>query len=396
MSKAYTFCILSGKIIAFVILQPVICITLILACHSSQKRNSMSNGIYHTGFNIYIKPTYIVTMPELTGLSGLRSSKQKTNESNLSDNSHKGHLSKKSMSKLRNAINWLISSAKYKRVYSKADDKNFWFKVNFVTLTVPPQHGNCVDEKTFKKVLHAWLMYASKYFYLKNYVWKIETHEDGRLHIHLCTDTFLHYRKLRKSWNGTLAYNGLLDKHFQQFGNHDPNSTDVHSVRKVNDVAAYLATYMAKKSTLPAEFKGRIWSCNRELSHTNQCTINVDVHEMGSVMRSLAHNQIRYSNLESPPDALGQRKKIGEIFFVNTDIWSRIIKGKIKDAYDTHRFYIRSGSASPPLDYLSVDKFSEKTIAEYVEKSKPTNQIIPCKTENFIRKIGQMKFDLPF
>ncbi len=356
----------------------------------------MSNGIYHTGFNIYIKPTYIVTMPELTGLSGLRTSKQRENESHLSDNSHKGQLSKKSMSKLRNAINWLISSAKYKRVYSKADDKNFWFKVNFITLTIPPQSNAIVQEKVFKKALHAWIMYAQKYFYLKNYVWKIETHEDGRLHIHLCTDTFLHYRKLRKSWNGTLAHYGLLDSHFQQFGNKDPNSTDVHAVRKVNDVAAYLATYMVKKSKLPAEFKGRIWACNRELSHANPCTLNVDVHEMGEVMRTLADKQIRYSKLEGPPDAMGVRRKIGEIFFVNTDLWSRIIKGKIKEEYDKHRFYIRSGSASPPLDYFVVDKFSEKTVADYVEKVKPKIQIIPCKTESFTRKTGQMKFGLQF
>ncbi len=356
----------------------------------------MNSRVYHTGYNIYIKPTYVVTMPELSGLSGIRSAKQKTNEENLKSNSHNGQLSKKSMSKLRNAINWLVTSAKYKRVYSKADNKNFWFKVNFITLTIPPQANGTINEKAFKKALHAWIVYASKYFYLKNYVWKVEAHEDGRLHVHLCTDTFIHYRKLRQSWNRTLDYNGLLDSHFQKFGNKDPNSTDVHATRKVNDLAAYLCEYMVKKPKLTEVFKGRIWSCNYDLSHSNQCSLNIDPTEMAECMKSLSHSAIRYSKLEGPPNSLGQRSKIGEIFFVNTDCWSRIIKGKIKDKYDEHRFYIRSGTHSPPLSYYEVDKFSEKTVSEYVEKSQTQKPIIPCKTKAITQKTGQIKFDLPF
>lgn len=349
-----------------------------------------------SGYNIYIKPTYVVTMPEFSGGNGLRSSKQKTNEENLKDNKHNGQLSKKAMSKLRNSINWLVSSAKYKRIWSKKDQKAFWFKVNFVTLTIPSQPTGLVSEKVFKKALHAWLIYAQKYFYLKNYVWKIEAHENGNLHVHICTDTFIHYKSLRQSWNRTLDHNGLLDTHFQKFGNKDPNSTDVHATRKVNDLAAYLCEYMVKKPSLAATYKGRIWSCNYALSHKNSCSLNVDPTEMAECMRSLADKQIRYSALESPPDALGQRKKIGEIFFVNTDSWSRIIKGKIKEKFDQHRFYIRSQVVVPPPAYFEIEYFSEKTVAEYIPK---VNPIIPqpqCKTKASTPKTGTMKLDLEF
>lgn len=356
----------------------------------------MKNFPVLSAYNIYIQPTYIVTMPEYSGINKARSHKQLKNETNLTNNTHKGVLSKKSMSKLRNAINWLTSSAKYKRVYSKADQKNFWFKVNFITLTIPPQRECVVEEKVFKKALHAWLIYAQKYFYLKNYVWKIEAHADGRLHVHLSADTFISYRKLRSSWNKTLDHYGLLDSHMEKFGNKNPNSTDVHAVRKVNDVAAYLCAYMVKKSALPASYKGRIWSCNYELSHSNKCKLQVDPTEMAACVKTLSHSAIRYAALESPPDALGQRKKIGEIFFVNTDSWSRIIKGQIKDEYDKHRFYIRQNTISPPLDYFEVDKFSEKTITAYVQSAYKPNQKIPCKTKNSTPKTGQTKFDLPF
>jgi len=287
------------------------------------------------------------------------------------------------MSRLRNAINWLTASAKYKRIYSKRDKKAFWFKVNFITLTIPPQNGKCVSEKMFKKALHAWLVYAQKYFYLKNYVWKIEAHEDNRLHIHLCTDTFIHHRELRKSWNKTIAYYGLLDSHMEKFGNQDPNSTDVHATRKVNDLAAYLCEYMVKKPSLPESFTGRIWSCNYDLSNANSCKLNVDPTEMAECVRTLSDKAIRYAALESPPDAFGTRKKIGEIFFVNTDCWSRIIKGKIREAYDTHRFYIRSQAPKPPPGYYEIDFFSEKNVTEYKEKSVKLTQSTTCpKTTN--------------
>lgn len=356
----------------------------------------MPNAPVISAYNIYIKPTYIVTMPEFSGGSGVRSRKQLLNEVNLKSNEHNGVLSKKAMCKLRNAVNWLVSSAAYKRVYSKADKKSFWFKVNFVTLTVPPQSNGIVSEKLFKKALHAWIVYARKYFYLKNYVWKIETHKDGRLHVHLSTDTFLHYKQLQQSWNRTLFNYGLLENHFKQFGNYEPNSTDVHSVRKVNDVAAYLCEYMAKKSALPEGYRGRIWSCNYELSHSNSCKMQVDPTEMNECMRTLAHKQIHYSAIESPPDIFGKKKKVGEIFFVNTDTWSRLIKGKIKDKYDEHRFYIRKGSQSPTLGYFEIDKFSEKTVGEYIAKNAIVKKELPCKIGKNIPKIGQTKLGLQF
>jgi hypothetical protein len=295
------------------------------------------------------------------------------------------------MSKLRNAINWLVASAKYKRVYSRKEDKNFWFKVNFITLTVPPQANGLVSEKVFKKALHAWIIYAQKYFYLKNYVWKIEAHEDNRLHVHICTDTFIHYKKLSDSWNKTLNHNGLLEAHFQKFGNRTPNSTDVHATRKVNDLAAYLCEYMVKKPKLTEGFKGRIWSCNYDISHSNSCKLNIDPTEMSECVKSLSHKAIRYAALEAPPDAMGTRKKIGEIFFINTDCWSRIIKGRIKERYDEHRFYIRNGTATPPLSYYEVEYFSEKNVSEFVERNNKPKTIKPCTSTHLKPTKQQLK-----
>jgi hypothetical protein len=153
---------------------------------------------------------------------------------------------------------------------------------------------------------------------------------------------------------------------------------------------------MAKKPKFKQPFSGRIWSCNYELSHKNQCKLNLDPTEMAEVTRSLAHKQIKYSAIESKPDMLGQVKHIGELYIVNQHCWSNIIKGIIKDKYDEHRFYIRSKTQSPPMSYFEIEYFSEKNISEYQQKSEQLNTKSLCKTNEVIPKIGQMKFALLF
>lgn len=82
-----------------------------------------SDPIY-IGDQVYIRPTYFVVKPQYSGISGKRSVKQITNEVNLKDNSSNGFLSMKAKSRMKNALNWLHVSAKYKAVYSKRDRKS--------------------------------------------------------------------------------------------------------------------------------------------------------------------------------------------------------------------------------------------------------------------------------
>jgi len=309
-----------------------------MQCHYTEQRFSIS-------------PTYVVSTPVYSGGSWVRSKKQRQSESNLQKNDNNGILSKKAATKMRNAVNWLLESATWKTVYSKTEQKHFRFKVNFITLTVPKIEGRDISSKELKALLHNWLVYSRKYFYMKNYVWKIERGKLGKLHIHLTTDTFIHYRKLRDSWNRLLMKSGYSDTYYSRTGHYDPNSTDVHSVKSIKNLAGYICKYMSKETELGADWTGRLWGCNYELSAGNKCSYIADPSELAEVSESLMKREIRYSPILSKPDSMGGTKRLGEIFFVNTDTWSRHIKGKIKDAYDNHRFYIRSQTPKPPKEY---------------------------------------------
>lgn len=306
----------------------------------------------YIGMNCYIKPTYIVQLPEYTGGRSVRSKKQRANEANLKENRHKGDLSKKSQRKLLNAVNWLVVSAKQKRLYHKKTQKTFFFKINFITLTFPVISSGLVSERQAKRAIHALMSYSRKYFYLRNYVWKFERTEKGQLHCHITTDTFIYYKRLRSAWNGILKREGLLEEFFAITGHYNPNSTDIHAVHKVKDIGAYIAKYMAKNEKQLNDFKGRIWASNKEISEVNSCSCTIFAGHHDKSEQVFNDKETDYKPIFSVPDGLGNCKEIGQIFFTNERVWQRLQGSLIKDTYDIHRFHIRNNIEKPPDSYF--------------------------------------------
>ena len=346
----------------------------------------------YTGQALYIKPTYVVSLPTFDTQRRKRSVKERANQSNLSNNSHSGKLSQKASSRLKNAINWLIQSSKPKRVYDKRTKKSFYFKVNFITLTFQNQKDRPVSNADFKVCLNSFLAYARKYFYLKNYIWKIELHKSGQLHVHLTTDTFIHHKALRDCWNRIISSHGLLDEYHALHGNYNANSTDVHSVYKVKDMAAYMVKYMDKDSGLDASFKGRIWGCNYALSDTNKCTLYLDPPECEQEMLPLMDFNIQWKDILSKPNTAGTTKKLGEIFYMDGKIWRGMLPGKLKEIYNSHLSKIRNNSTDLPefFEVYSSEK-NEKIRKKFGKKSCAKKEILPKKPPKFIQMALQGK-----
>lgn len=341
----------------------------------------------YIGQNIYIKPTYLVSLPEYTGCRGIRSLRQRETEKFLKKNSTNGIVSSKSSRKIKNAVNWLCCSAKDKALYSKKHKKFFYFKINFITLTIPYNGKANVPEKVAKKTLHAFLSYSRKYFYLRNYVWKMEQTKAGQLHIHLTTDTYIHYAKLRSAWNRILDRNSLLDEYKAVQGHANPNSTDVHAVRKVKDIAAYISKYMAKSEITLKDYKGRIWGCNHEISDANSCSDFIDRMSSDVSVKFLTSNKVQYKPILAPPDNFNVQKEIGAIYFMDESIWQKLQLSSIRAAYDKHRFYIRNNLESLPREYweavideyfdsYETNKTAAKTIAQVQVQDDIVNSLL--------------------
>ncbi len=309
----------------------------------------------YLGQHLYIQPNYIVSIPEYEKRVSGRTKLQLENAENLNNNRANGLLSKKATQRMKKAINWLMVSAKSKRVFDKKSKKHFYFKINFITLTIPSQSNKIISNSEFKEALHGWIVYMRKYCGLKNYVWKLECHQDGRLHIHITSDSFLHHRRVREVWNRIIQKRNWLDAYYSVHNHYDANSTDIHSVKNVKNLAAYMVKYMAKDSHLPKGFNGRVWGSNYELSEQNKCHMYLDPNQLQDVMENLFKPEIDFRPITSKPDVFGAVKQIGEIFFLKASDWKQIIKGKLMEVYDTHRFHIRHNIFKPPPEYFSIN-----------------------------------------
>ena len=296
----------------------------------------------YIGQILYIKPTMIVSMPEYDTPRNKYTEERLKNQENLKKNKHNNKLSDKAIKRIKNAINWLVASAKEKKVYNNTTKKNFNFKVNLITLTLPDT-TKAISEKELKsKLMHNFLVYLKKYYFLKNYVWKIEFQKNGKLHIHLTTDTFISHHVIRSVWNNILEKNGHLEDFKKKFKHNNPNSTDVHAVWKVQNLGAYLAKYMSKNEQNTDILNGRIWGCNYELSDKNKCVVGINRDECHIAMKCLMNKEIDYKEIVTQNKLTKIISRTAEVFFIKQEQWKSIINGIIKETYDKHRFKIRN------------------------------------------------------
>lgn len=163
------------------------------------------------------------------------------------------------------AVTILYDSSKSKTVYQKKTNSYFKFKVNFVTLTLPgaQKHSDKeIHEKVFKSFIRAWKQKEPNLLY----VYRAETQENGNLHYHLVTNSFIHHRDLRNMWNYYCYKAGYQD--------HDnANSTDVHSLKKVSNPAAYIAKYITKPEGGRRKVEIKKWGCSKAISDVKNIQI---------------------------------------------------------------------------------------------------------------------------
>lgn len=325
-------------------------------------------------YELHIQPTYAVYIPQRDPATRTKTDAQRENEHNLTNNDHEGKLSRKAVRRLTNAVNWLVASAKKQYVYDRSTNKRYSFRVNFVTLTLPSVDHGISDHKFKSVLLHNFINTCRYKFGMKNFIWKVEAQANGNIHAHFTTDTFIHWKDLRRVWNRILIKHGAMEayttKHqnmtFEDYCNtydpkgereasqlrrsfnagcssnwSDPNSTDVHAVWAVKDLAAYLAKYMGKAEDDRRTISGRLWGCSYNLSAANKLVVEVHSYADNDLIEPLCHPEIKFKPIESIDKLTGDVYTLGEIFFLRLSDWGTRIKGRLLDYYNQHRFNIR-------------------------------------------------------
>ena len=197
----------------------------------------------------------------------------------LTKKSYNGYMSKSTAKKCKEYINVLINA-----LYFGSRGKR---KPTFVTLTLSAKQKH-TDNELKRGALDAFLIYAKRNWNVKNQFWRAEPQENGNLHFHILFDTFVDWRLILGHWNKIqhkLGYIGDYRNNMNAFHSNgfsvrtdllekwsyesqkkayeygiktnwsNPNSTDIHALKSVKNVAGYICKYMTKGTDAHLELK---------------------------------------------------------------------------------------------------------------------------------------------
>jgi len=219
---------------------------------------------------VSIRPNYL-TFYERPEFSYTLSDAQIRNSVNLEDRKHKGKISIKARKRIEQAISWLLETTPRKRFFSKARNKHFYFKVNFITLTLASKQVHS-DNTIKKELLNQFLTEIRTQFKVKNYLWRAEAQKNGNIHFHILADKYIHYTEVRAKWNRIQEKLGYIERYTDQTGKTDPPSTEIKSIKHVKNLPRYLSKYCTKESVY-RKIEGKQWGLSHSLSKLKSAVI---------------------------------------------------------------------------------------------------------------------------
>ncbi|MFA5386711.1 MAG: hypothetical protein WC297_03540 [Candidatus Paceibacterota bacterium] len=252
-----------------------------------------------------------------------------------SDRKAHGSVSPIARRKLARAVDYLLLLTSEKNVYSRQTGRQFAMKVAFVTLTLPSTQIHS-DNEIKSSCLNQFLIELKKRFKVNRYVWRAEKQKNGNIHFHIVIDRFIPYQSLRDIWNRICEKLGYVSRYRDEMQawhkggfrvRHDllakwdyksqlrayksgvvsdwnsPNSTDIHSIRKVINLKAYIVKYMSKNEVVNretgeidevlADQEGRIWGCSQDLSNIKGAQVVAGVNVIDEIVRLRHDDKIK-------------------------------------------------------------------------------------------------------
>lgn len=268
---------------------------------------------------------------------------------------YSGRTTTLNVKRMKRVLNTLVAIARPRQVQNPTTGYWYQFRLNFITLTLPAPQGKVTDKDIKKQVLDVWIKSAKRLFKLKSYFWRAERQKNGNLHFHFCTDTYIPYDKLQDTWNERLNRLGFIDRFAATHGHRHPNSTDVHAVKYVNDLASYLVKYMTKDYVTAKDIQmitqmrfrpgsqahakackrlneilnlsdvpinGKIWDCSENLKQKHRCEMVLEL-DAEAIWREERNQR---------PDKVKDTEHCSFITYTRTE-FLQMLRGSLKDKY---------------------------------------------------------------
>jgi hypothetical protein len=134
---------------------------------------------------------------------------------------------------------------------------------------------------------------------------------------------YIRYDELRDSWNQRLERLNFISEFEKVHGHRHPNSTDVHSIKKVRDLAAYMVKYMCKMKKNEQKIDGKIWDCSVNLKRKDSAEFIIDGDTADLINNAIEVHKCRYKITDQCT-----------LIFIDEGKFNQIITGSHKEKYD--------------------------------------------------------------
>lgn len=251
--------------------------------------------------------------------------------SNFKDNHHNGVISITANSKIRKSLDYMIFLAKEKTNSVSLKGKDLKFCLNFVTVTLASQQIHN-DSKIKSDIFQPFLNSLRQKFGVISYLWRAEKQGNDNIHFHIVTDKFIHWSALRNCWNKHQNKLGYVDRYRLNMQDYfkngykvrkdlltkwtaeaqekaykegkkcnwsNPNSTDIHGLRFVQNVKAYFVKYLTKsmeqyketdgKKNQYSDLDGRLWASSSNLTKLKGARCDLD-SQISEELNIIANN----------------------------------------------------------------------------------------------------------
>lgn len=178
---------------------------------------------------------------------------------------YSGVLTPGARKRMKKAISLFCQACPSRRIHNPITHAVYNFKFAFLTLTISDSNENHTAAEAYQKVLKPLIRWLRRTKGVKFYIWVAELQKRGQIHYHLLLPDFIPWQYIRNKWNYLQLKAGFLDGFHEKYGHHDPNSTDIHSTKKIRNAEAYLSKYLTKGNDSSVYQAGKVWDCSENL-----------------------------------------------------------------------------------------------------------------------------------
>lgn len=269
---------------------------------------------------------------------------------NLHKDAYQGKVTAGVRKRLTKAVNLLLQMTKPAFIKNPVTNQYQYHTISFITLKITSAE-NITGRMAYDNCFNHFLDWLTRTNGTKLFVWKLELEKRGQVHYHITTPDFIDYRLIRKKWNSLLRKAGYLDDYAKEHGHYDANSTDIHEVNHVTNLAPYLVKAFADSIEAAEKIKktrngkntdqigaemgkdqqndtgtdGKIWGCSELLSAAKYVTFACGHRHFEAIESLKAAGKVReitsedgsscfwavwYFNDCGPPDILSRAEKL--------------------------------------------------------------------------------------